>query len=61
MPIDDQPDELDSVTLDSSHLTVEGSKYLLDRTAGEIFAEDGAQPRPRPVTLSAPANAGRLK
>jgi peptidoglycan/LPS O-acetylase OafA/YrhL len=48
------------LTLDSSHLTVDGSKYLLDRTEGEVFAEDSASRPPRPVTLSAPAAGGRL-
>jgi peptidoglycan/LPS O-acetylase OafA/YrhL len=47
------------LTLDTSHLTADGSKYLLDHTAGEIFVEDapGGQ---RPVTLSAPATASHF-
>jgi peptidoglycan/LPS O-acetylase OafA/YrhL len=46
------------VTLDSSHLTVDGSTYLLDRTAGEIFTDDDSPRRPHAVTLSAPSVAG---
>jgi hypothetical protein len=48
------------LTLDTAHLTADGSKYLLDRTAGEIFTDDNVPRLPRPVTLSAPPAAGRL-
>jgi peptidoglycan/LPS O-acetylase OafA/YrhL len=48
------------VTLDTSHLTIDGSKYLLDHTAGEIFTEGDAPRGARPVTLSAPSPAGYL-
>jgi peptidoglycan/LPS O-acetylase OafA/YrhL len=48
------------LTLDTSHLTADGSKYLLDHTAGEIFTEDSEPRQPRPVTLSAPATEGHL-
>ena len=48
------------LTLDTAHLTADGSKYLLDRTAGEIFVEN-APGRPRPGTLSTPATAGHFQ
>jgi peptidoglycan/LPS O-acetylase OafA/YrhL len=46
------------LTMDASHLTTGGSEYLLGRTAGQIFGEDGAPTRP--VTLSAPARSLHL-
>ena len=49
------------LTLDSSHLTAGGSEYLLGRTEAEIFVEDDAPRRARPVTLSAPAASRSLR
>jgi peptidoglycan/LPS O-acetylase OafA/YrhL len=48
------------LTLDTSHLTADGSRYLLDHTAGEIFTDDNVPRPPRAVTLSAPATPGHL-
>ena len=47
------------LTLDASHLTVDGSRYLLDRTAAEILSDKAVLPAHR-ATLGAPATVGRL-